>query len=107
MILIPCYVINLLRRKDRLTKISNHLKSLNINFKRFDAIDAQTVSKEILLKNMKFSGPLGELSDGDRACFQSHFELWNLISIRENGPVLVLEDDVILSKNAPNILKYW
>ena len=103
--MIPCYVINLLRRKDRLKKITNHLNSLNISFNRFNAIDGQSVSKEILLKNMDVSGPLGELSDGDRACFQSHYRLWNLLSTRENRPVMVLEDDVILSKNAPNILK--
>tara|TARA_A100000164_G_C21850413_1_gene744695 strand:- start:540 stop:1322 length:783 start_codon:yes stop_codon:yes gene_type:complete len=103
--LIPCYVINLLRRKDRLKKISAHLKDLKISFKRFDAIDGTKVSNKVLLKNMKVNGPLGVLSDGDRACFQSHYNLWKLLSISENGPVMVLEDDVVLSKNAPKILR--
>ena len=57
------------------------------------------------MKNMNRFGPLGELSIGDRACFQSHFKLWEKIAIYETLPVLVLEDDVRLTKPGINLLK--
>ena len=103
--MIKCYVINLKRRKDRLKSISLHLKSLGFNFKRFEAIDAKKASLTSLMKNMNRFGPLGELSIGDRACFQSHFKLWEKIAIYETLPVLVLEDDVRLTKPGINLLK--
>ena len=103
--MIKCYVINLKRRKDRFRKISSHLNSLGIKFTRFDAVDAQTTPLSILMKNMNRFGPLGELGIGDRACFQSHYKLWERISVSDTLPVLILEDDVRLTKPGIKLLK--
>ena len=83
--MIRCYVINLKRRSDRLKNITQHLKLRGLSFIRFNAVDALNASKDILMNNMDISGPLGEVSSGDRACFQSHFNLWKLIAVKEKG----------------------
>ena len=103
--MIRCYVINLKRRSDRLKNITQHLKLRGLSFIRFNAVDALNASKDILMNNMDISGPLGEVSSGDRACFQSHFNLWKLIAVKEKEPVLVLEDDVFLAENVSDLLK--
>ena len=95
--MIKCFVINLKRRNDRLLKISKHLKKNNFNFVRFNAVDAESESNEILNRNISQNGPLGEISKGDLACFQSHYLLWKHVSENEKKPVLILEDDTYVS----------
>ncbi len=95
--MIKCFVINLERRKDRLQKISWHLKKNNFDFVRFNAVDAMKESDKILSRNISQNGPLGEISKGDLACFQSHYLLWKHISDNEKKPVLILEDDAFIS----------
>mgnify|MGYP003317113121 CR=1 FL=1 len=63
--MIKCFIINLERRKDRLQKISKHLKENNLNFVRFDAIDAENESEKTLNRNISQNGPLGKISKGD------------------------------------------
>ena len=103
--MIKCFIINLERRKDRFQKISKHLKKNNFNFVRFNAIDAKNESDTILNKNISQNGPLGEISKGDLACFQSHYLLWKHISNNEKKPTLILEDDAFISNLGFKILK--
>ena len=103
--MIKCFIINLERRKDRLQKISKHLKKNGFNFIRFNAIDAINENIHILNRNISQNGPLGELSKGDLACFQSHYLLWKHISINEKRPILILEDDTYISNLGFKILK--
>ena len=102
--MIKCFIINLERRKDRLQKISKHLKDNNLDFVRFDAIDAENESEKTLNRNISQNGPLGEISKGDLACFQSHYLLWKHISDNEKKPVLILEDDTYISNLGFKIL---
>ena len=102
--MIKCFIINLKRRKDRLRKISKHLKKNNVNFVRFDAVDAENESDVILNRNISQNGPLGEISKGDLACFQSHYLLWKHVSNNEKKPVLILEDDTYISNLGFKIL---
>ena len=83
--MIKCFIINLKRRKDRLQKISKHLKDNNLDFVRFDAIDAENESEKTLNRNISQNGPLGKISKGDLACFQSHYLLWKHISKNEKN----------------------
>ena len=96
--MIKCYVINLDHRKDRLKKIKKHLNSNGLKFIRFKAVNALETDVSTLSKNISPNGPLGKLSIGDMACFQSHLLLWKKIQKCETKPVLVLEDDSHLSK---------
>ena len=102
--MIKCFVINLEKRKDRLQKISNHFKKNNFNFVRFNAVDAESESETILNRNISQNGPLGEISKGDLACFQSHYLLWKHVSDNEKKPVLILEDDTHVSNLGFKIL---
>ena len=102
--MIKCFIINLERRKDRLKKISRHLKKNKINFERFNAVDAESESDENLNRNIYQNGPLGKISKGDLACFQSHYLLWKHVSDNEKKPVLILEDDTYISNLGVKIL---
>ena len=102
--MIRCFVINLKRRKDRLKTISNHLDANGLKFIRFEAIDAENSSFSLLNKNFSQGGPLGNISKGDLACFQSHYSLWKHVANKENNPVLILEDDVRISNLGFKIL---
>ena len=96
--IITCYVINLDNRKDRLKKIKKHLNSNGLKFIRFKAVNALETDVGTLRKNISLNGPLGKLSIGDIACFQSHLLLWKKIQKCETKPVLVLEDDAHYQK---------
>ena len=103
--MIKCFVINLDRRKDRLEKISSHLHKNNFRFERFSAIDAENENLSELSKNISQYGPMGKISKGDLACFQSHYRLWKHIAENENYPILILEDDSYISKTGFKLLK--
>ena len=103
--MIKCYVINLEHRKDRLKKIKKHLDSNGLSFIRFKAINALETDIDTLSKNISLNGPLGKLSIGDMACFQSHLLLWKKITKCETKPVLVLEDDAFLTKRGFEVLE--
>ncbi len=103
--MIKCFVINLDRRKDRLEKISFHLHKNDFKFERFSAIDAENEDLSELSKNIVQYGPIGKISRGDLACFQSHYKLWKHIAENENDPILILEDDSYISKTGFKLLK--
>lgn len=93
------FVINLLRRPDRLVEISHDLKHHAITFETVEAIDA---TSNPLAK--KFHRPLLQIILGKRAYsigttanFLSHRQIWQKM-VSENIPsVLVLEDDARIS----------
>lgn len=103
--MIKCFIINLKRRKDRLQRISKHFKKNNFNFVRFNAVDAKSESDIKLKWNFSQNGPLGEISKGDLACFQSHYLLWKHISENEKKPILILEDDTYITKHGFKVLR--
>ena len=103
--MIKCFVINLDHRKDRLKRIRKHLNSNGLYFTRFQAVNALETNSKTLTKNIVKYGPLGKISIGDMACFQSHLMLWKKIYKNEKEPVLVLEDDAYISKRGFELLK--
>lgn len=80
------------------------LGRLGIAFERFDAVDAKTVDPAVLGGPFAQSGPLGQLSPGDKACTYSHIHLWRMIAAGSDGHAAILEDDVHLSDSAPEFL---
>ena len=103
--MIKCFVINLDHRKDRLKRIRKHLNSNGLYFTRFQAVNALETNSKTLTKNIVKYGPLGKISIGDMACFQSHLMLWKKIYKTEKKPVLVLEDDAYISKRGFELLR--
>ena len=103
--MIKCFVINLDHRKDRLKRIRKHLNSNGLYFTRFQAVNALETNSKTLTRNITQYGPLGKISIGDMACFQSHLMLWKKIYKTEKKPVLVLEDDACISKRGFELLR--
>jgi len=95
------YIINLKRCEDRLIAMYNERLKLNSNFEFyvFDAIDALN-NEHIEYKDKYYSKftkyILGkDLTDGEIACFASHYCLW-MKCVDLNEPIIVLEDDIII-----------
>lgn len=102
------FIINLERsldRKEHMKKQNQKLFEKNPSLKNklefifFKAVDAK--NKEYLEFKQHFpwwaSWVLGrELSDGEKACFASHYKLWQEC-IKLDKPIIILEDDVEFS----------
>lgn len=100
----PCYVINLDRRPDRLARIAAHLDARGVRFIRHSACDAATASDARLDTVIAHRGPLGQLGRGDRACTVSHTEAWQAFLDSDASHALFLEDDVYLSSDIAEAL---
>ncbi|EAK4522393.1 glycosyltransferase family 25 protein, partial [Campylobacter coli] len=102
------FIINLERSLDRKEYMQKQIQKLfekNPNLKNklefifFKAVDAK--NKEHLEFKQHFpwwaSWVLGrELSDGEKACFASHYKLWQEC-VKIDEPIIILEDDVEFS----------
>lgn len=102
------FIINLERSLDRKEHMQKQIQKLfekNLSLKNklefifFKAIDAK--NKEHLEFKDHFpwwgSWVLGrELSDGEKACFASHYKLWQEC-VKLDEPIIILEDDVEFS----------
>jgi len=102
--LFQVFVINLERRPDRLAKIAEALGRLGIGFTRIAAVDARTVSGDLLDAYFERSGPLGVLSTGDKCCTLSHRLAWQALADSNFDWGVVLEDDVVLSRDFGSVL---
>ncbi|ECL3664090.1 glycosyltransferase family 25 protein [Campylobacter coli] len=102
------FIINLERSLDRKEHMQRQIQKLfernprlenKLEFIFFKAVDAK--NKEHLEFKQHFpwwaSWVLGrELSDGEKACFASHYKLWQEC-IKLDKPIIILEDDVEFS----------
>lgn len=115
---IEIFYINLDRRTDRKEIMEKQLNKLkDIKYQRFSAIDKQKmdflkylnqgiIDKDNYIKLFKNKKVYGEyLTLGGLGCFLSHIELWK-ISAEKNKFLVILEDDVILSENFEEELKF-
>ncbi len=103
---LTAYVISLKRSVDRRAEMQQRIDCLFKNkpklssileFCFFDAVDAKSL-EHLNFKQTRsnflskiFRGK--RLSDGEKACYASHFTLWKHC-IKTNKPCLILEDDV-------------
>ncbi|HEA8088101.1 TPA: glycosyltransferase family 25 protein [Campylobacter coli] len=102
------FIINLERSLDRKEHMQRQIQKLfernprlenKLEFIFFKAVDAK--NKEHLEFKQHFpwwaSWVLGrELSDGEKACFASHYKLWQEC-VKLDEPIIILEDDVEFS----------
>ena len=78
----------------------------NFNLKMYDAITPETLHLESgLTFGKRGDGHGGErdLTDTEKACFYSQYNLWKK-SVIENVPILILEHDAWLEK--PNVIQF-
>lgn len=97
------FVINLKRSVKRREAIVAQLLALNLEFEIVEAIDGRTIGREEILSY--YQNKSNSLPSGFLACGISHHKVYERI-VEEKIPVtLIMEDDVILSKNLPKIIE--
>ncbi len=98
---IHAVLINLRRSPDRLEFQRQQLARLGIRFERLEAVDGQSISDlEFRTRSRHWLRPLGRNEIG---CFLSHRLAWQRV-VAEQRPMLILEDDVVLSDNLTAVL---
>lgn len=105
---IKVLVISLKKSIERREYITQQLRDQNINFEFFDAIDGKEKDNPIFkrydyckrrwLSSGKFP------TDGEMGCYASHYSLWKY-SAKSQCPIVVLEDDARINKDASIILE--
>jgi len=98
------YLINLGRRPDRLAAMTVRVESLGLALERVEAVDAAAVEPGALERWFEEDGPLGEIPRGDKACLLSHRLAWQKFLAGSDAHAVFLEDDVVLSRGAAEIL---
>ncbi|MCG7496794.1 glycosyltransferase family 25 protein [Vibrio sp. Of7-15] len=102
------FVISLLRTQNRRTSIKEQLDNQNIKFEFFDAIDGHKEPNHPLFANYNYTKRLwfsnGRMpSKGELGCYASHYLLWKKC-IKMNQPILIIEDDVRVSRSLKEFL---
>jgi len=107
--------INLAMRPDRRKRIEQQFGQHGVNAERFEAVTGAETSDAIIDRdwqpglNAKFDFRQKEdewhtLSDGERGCAGSHALLWKRC-VAENRPMVIIEDDAVLSSDFENKLR--
>jgi len=78
------------------------LSKLDLNFKFLDATSINDI--EATTYKQHYQDWQRPLKETEVACYYSHRHAWNRV-IQSNKPVLILEDDALLSKCIPSLLK--
>jgi GR25 family glycosyltransferase involved in LPS biosynthesis len=97
--------INLERAHERRASTERQLRAMGLaDFVRFEAIDAARIDYENL-GYVKGRGPYFELSMGEIACFESHRSLWKSHDFSKEPYLVILEDDIILSRSFRGVVE--
>ncbi|RBO94836.1 glycosyltransferase family 25 protein [Pseudochrobactrum asaccharolyticum] len=100
-----CYLINLDRSKERLSRMQKQFDSIGIDFTRVPAVDGKLLSTEQLtavidpIRRWEIPMPASEIG-----CFLSHKKCIELIANGEDEYAAIFEDDVTLSANCSRFL---
>lgn len=101
--MIDAYIINLSSAKERKERMQEQIEALGqqdvASFHFYEAIGVGSERFEEYRVHWDWDRLTKlyrgkKLSDGEKACFASHYSLWQKC-VKENKPVLVLEDDVV------------
>ena len=101
--MIPVYVINLRRSEGRRKFITRELSKAGIEFEFIEAFDA--ISNPTYVQHVAGQNRGLNLSKGHVGCVLSHISVWKLMEKRGDRYALIMEDDVIVSKNLRNIIE--
>ena len=105
--MIKTYVINLPKSIDRLARISQNLKDINLDFEVIKGV----VGSELKLPHKDFSRLGYSLMHGKKpnlgeiGCYLSHIRALRMFLTTNKNHALILEDDVILDKDLIQILQ--
>lgn len=103
------FVISLQRSVERREKIAKEMAEKSISFTFFDAVDGHQRAPDFAAdydyakRLWLTSGYMP--SKGELGCYASHYALW-VKCIEMGEPIVVCEDDITLSDEAPRILSF-
>ena len=99
------YFINLDRSPARREWMESQLTEISANFERIPAVDGSSLASEEYeaAVNWEELGPKG-LTRGEVGCFLSHRLAWQRIAAASERFGVVLEDDILISKNGDRFL---
>ncbi len=101
------YVINLDKATARMTKTSAQLERMNLSFMRVSAV----IGADLNLENSRINNfqfritQMRDCTSGELGCAESHRLVWKKILKSNNPYSLILEDDVLLPGNLPQVLR--
>ena len=96
-----CLVINLADQVVRMGFMAAQLKQMGLAFARIEAVkseDASAAKSKTYWQSWE-----RPLKDAERACLLSHMSAWQRVA-DAGTPMLILEDDAILSTHIPEVL---
>lgn len=106
------FVINLDSSRDRLSRITNQLNKLNVEFQRIPAVCGKHLSDDDV-SNVTY--PINHvetktrftraLTKGEIGCFLSHKICWQLLVESTDQRAVILEDDIEISPKASKYLQ--
>jgi glycosyl transferase family 25 len=90
------FVISLSTALERRKHIEKEFSQNNVLFNFFDAVNEDTLNENERKYDIDFSK--SNLSNGEKACFLSHVNLWEYLVNSDLKYLTIFEDDVYLSK---------
>ncbi|MDF1621766.1 glycosyltransferase family 25 protein [Pseudothioclava nitratireducens] len=97
-----CLVINLAAANPRMAFIADQLDALGIPFQRLEAVTPDKIGE--LEQAYAWSSWERPLKETEKACFLSHVNAWKYAAAKDCH-TLILEDDALLSRQTPEVLK--
>lgn len=95
-------VVSLISEYERRQHIDNLFDEYNIAFNYFDAINKFQVDETLQKYNLEVRSK--RISEGEVACYLSHYCLWQQVVEQDLPYLMVFEDDIYFSKNADDLL---
>lgn len=92
------YLINLNSRADRLAAMEAQFATLNLAYTRIEAVDGLGDD------NIGYPENHSSLTKPEYACYLSHIRAYKTFIDGGESHCLILEDDMLLSRNLPNVL---
>jgi glycosyl transferase family 25 len=91
---LPIFYINLSSRPDRREHVERQFDALGLDATRIEAVTAADCGDI----------PNSPLSPNELGCSRSHQKIWRLMVEQDIAAALILEDDVLLSRQLPAVL---
>ncbi|AVJ55208.1 glycosyl transferase [Idiomarina sp. OT37-5b] len=99
--MLPVYVINLDRSRERLQHASQQLHSIGVDFTRIAAIDGRQLSDaeidRVYDSERNRQRFYASLTRGEIACYMSHRKAWQQLLDSPAQAAVILEDDIMVS----------
>lgn len=104
--MLPIWVISLERSTERRTVMHTQLKALGLSHEFVPAVDGRRLEppyRERLTAAARGQGHY-ELTPGELGCYLSHLNLWQRMCAEGFDAVVIMEDDVRLADDLPEVL---